>query len=194
MTELVREGFKRLSGSPGNRAVFRLKQAMGGGKTHLIRTMAFLSRHPELREQFFSTANAQYPFSGAKVCFFNGREQPDDFFWGRIAAQLDQPGFSRAGVQAPGQEHWESLFGTVDAPILVLLDEMPTYFEYYHTQPTGDGTVADVAGRAFANLLTCVQGLKNVCIVISELEASHAEGTHIMNSALDDYTERRISS
>nr|WP_276978228.1 DUF499 domain-containing protein [Ferrimicrobium acidiphilum] len=186
MTELVQEGFKRLSGSPGNRAVFRLKQAMGGGKTHLIRTMAFLSRHPQLREQYFPTANARYPFSGAKVCFFNGREQPDDFFWGQIAAQLDHPGFFRAGVQAPGQEHWEELFGTVDAPILILLDEMPTYFEYYRTQTSGDGTIADVAGRAFANLLTCVQGLKNVCIVISELEASHAEGTHIMNSALDD--------
>lgn len=186
MTELVREAFKRLSGSPGNRAVFRLKQAMGGGKTHLIRTMAFLSRHPELREQFFPAANDQYPFSGAKVCFFNGREQPEDFFWGRIAAQLGKPSFFLRGIQAPGQEHWKELFVTIGAPILILLDEMPTYFEYYRTQPSGQGTVADVAGRAFANLLTSIQGLKNVCIVISELEASHAEGTHIMNSALDD--------
>lgn len=186
MTELVREGFKRLSGSPGNRAVFCLKQAMGGGKTHLIRTMAFLSLHPTLREQFFPSANDQYRFSEAKVCFFNGREQPEDFFWGRIADQLDQPAFFKSGVHAPGQEHWELLFEKVNVPILILLDEMPTYFEYYRTQTTGDGTIADVAGRAFANLLTCVQALKNVCIVISELEASYAEGTHMMNSALDN--------
>jgi predicted AAA+ superfamily ATPase len=49
MIELVQEGFKRLSGGQGGRPVFRLKQAMGGGKTHLIKTMAFLARHEPLR-------------------------------------------------------------------------------------------------------------------------------------------------
>ena len=186
MAELVREGFKRLSGAQGGRSVFRLKQAMGGGKTHLIRTMAYLARHPHLREQFFPEAANRYPFGSALVCFFNGREQPADFFWGRIAAQLGKAAFFEGGVQAPGEESWRSLFSSVGEPVLILLDEMPTYFEYYRTQPVGQGTVADVAGRAFANLLSCIQGLDNVCVVVSELEASHAEGTNIINSALDD--------
>ena len=56
MVELVQEGFKRLSGGLGGKPVFRLKQAMGGGKTHLIKTMAFLARHEPLRSEFFSEA------------------------------------------------------------------------------------------------------------------------------------------
>ena len=62
MVELVREGFKRLSGSEGGRPVFRLKQAMGGGKTHLIKCMAFLARHPDLRHEFFPENTAKCSF------------------------------------------------------------------------------------------------------------------------------------
>jgi hypothetical protein len=186
MIELVQEGFKRLSGGQGGRPVFRLKQAMGGGKTHLIKTMAFLARHEPLRAEFFSEAANRYQFGSAKVTFFNGREQPDDFFWGRVAAQIGHEGFFESGVKAPGENHWSTLFDKIDDPVLLLLDEMPTYFAYYKTQPIGSGTVADVAGRAFANLLTAAMGRKNICVVISDLEASHAEGTQIINTALEN--------
>ncbi|MGB7511564.1 MAG: hypothetical protein WBP54_09785 [Pelodictyon phaeoclathratiforme] len=110
MKELVNEGFKRLSGSLGGKPVFRLKQAMGGGKTHLIKTMAFLARHPKLRTEFFPETSSRYAFGAAQVAFFNGREQPNDYFWGRIAAQLGSEGFFKAGTESPGQEHWQALF------------------------------------------------------------------------------------
>ncbi len=186
MTELVTEGLKRLSGSAGSYSVFRLKQAMGGGKTHLIRTMAYLARHPSLREKYFPLLSSRYSFGVSRVCFFNGREQPNDFFWGRIASQLGKANFFESGPKAPGEEHWRALFEAASDPILILLDEMPTYFEYYRTQQIGQGTVADVAGRAFANLLSCVQSLNNVAVVVSELEASHLEGGSIINVALDN--------
>jgi hypothetical protein len=186
MIELVQEGFKRLSGGLGGKPVFRLKQAMGGGKTHLIKTMAFLARHEQLRTEFFSEAASRYKFGASQVTFFNGREQPDDYFWGRIASQLGHTGFFEAGIKAPGENHWSDLFDTIDAPVLILLDEMPTYFAYYKTQPIGGGTVADVAGRAFANMLTSAMARKNICIVVSDLEASHAEGTQIINAALEN--------
>ena len=186
MVELVQEGFKRLSGGLGGKPVFRLKQAMGGGKTHLIKTMAFLAQHELLRSEFFSEAASRYKFGAAKVTFFNGREQPDDYFWGRIASQLGHEGFFEPGVKAPGENHWTDLFNKIDAPALILLDEMPTYFAYYKTQPIGGGTVADVAGRAFANMLTAAMARKNICVVVSDLEASHAEGTQIINAALEN--------
>lgn len=186
MSALVSEGLKRLSGASGNRSVFRLKQAMGGGKTHLIRTMAFLARYPSLREKYFPALHSRYQFGEAKVCFFNGREQPNDFFWGRIAAQLGKEGFFEIGLKAPGKEHWEQLFSQIDTPVLILLDEMPTYFGYYRTQTAGQGTIADIVSRAFANLLSCIQGLSNVAIIVSELEASHVEGSSIINTALDN--------
>lgn len=185
MKELVNEGFKRLSGSGGGRPVFRLKQAMGGGKTHLIKTMAFLARHPSLREEYFPEANSRYKFDSAKVAFFNGREQPNDFFWGRVADQLGKKGVFKEGTHAPGEEDWHKLFDSLEGPALILLDEMPTYFGYYRTQVLGDGTVADVAGRAFANMLSAAIGRKDICIVVSDLEASHADGTQIIDRALD---------
>lgn len=188
MIEMVREGFKRLSGSEGGRPVFRLKQAMGGGKTHLIRTLAFVARHTALREEFFPETNSRYKFGETRVTFFNGREQPDDFFWGRIAGQLGFEGFFEPGVKAPGENHWAKLFEAVgsDKPVLILLDEMPTYFSYYRTQASGQGTVADVAGRAFANLLSCVIAQKNICVVVSDLEASHSEGSQVINASLEN--------
>jgi hypothetical protein len=186
MKELVNEGFKRLSGSSGGRPVFRLKQAMGGGKTHLIKTMAFLARHPSLRNEYFPEAASRFVFDSAKVAFFNGREQPNDFFWGRIADQLGHKGIFQEGAHSPGEEHWHSLFDRLSGPALILLDEMPTYFGYYRTQVLGDGTVADVAGRAFANMLSAAIGRKDICILVSDLEASHADGTQIIDRALEN--------
>lgn len=186
MTELVREGFRRLSGAEGGRPVFRLKQAMGGGKTHLIRTMAFLARHPRLRTEFFPEAASRHPFGEAMVCFFNGRDNPDDYFWGQIANSLGHDGFFEAGVKAPGENHWHELFDAIDRPVLILLDEMPTYFAYYRTQASGQGTVADVAGRGFANLLSCAIARKDICVVVSDLEASHSEGTQFISAALEN--------
>jgi hypothetical protein len=185
MKELVNEGFKRLSGSAGGRPVFRLKQAMGGGKTHLIKTMAFLARHPSLRNEYFPEVNSRYKFDSARVAFFNGREQPNDYFWGRVADQLGEKGIFKEGTHAPGEEDWHKLFDSLNSPALILLDEMPTYFGYYRTQVLGDGTVADVAGRAFANMLSAAIGRKNICIIVSDLEASHADGTQIIDRALD---------
>jgi len=46
---------------------------------------------------------------------------------------------------------------------------MPTYFGYYRTQAVGSGTVADIAGRAFANLLTASSGKKNICSIFWRL-------------------------
>ena len=46
---------------------------------------------------------------------------------------------------------------------------MPPYFHYLDTQKVGNGTVADIATRAFANLLTAAGKKKNVCVVVSDL-------------------------
>lgn len=186
MQELVREGFKRLSGSAGGRPVFRLRQAMGGGKTHLLKTMSFLANHPPLRAEFFPEATSRYTFKGAKVAFFTGRDQPNDYFWGRLAAQLGYENFFEDGTKAPGENHWNALFDKVDSPILILLDEMPPYFAYYATQRLGVGTIADVVGRAFANLLSAAIGRKDVCVIVSDLEASHELGSDIIKKELDN--------
>jgi hypothetical protein len=99
MQDLVIEGIARLAGV-STQAVFHLKQAMGGGKTHLLVGFGLLAKHPDLRKKYCGgDANSQM-FGEARVVAFNGRNSPPHFFWGEIAQQL-----GRASVF---QEFWSS--------------------------------------------------------------------------------------
>ena len=128
-------------------------------------------------------------FKDANIAAFNGRNNPAQFFWGEIANQLgkgDQfKDFWIGGPKAPDEKDWLKLFEG-DKPVLILLDEMPPYFHYYDTQKVGNGTVADIVTRAFANLLTASGKKKNVCIVVSDLAAAYDTGAKLINKALED--------
>jgi hypothetical protein len=188
MLDLVSEGLARLAGK-SSQAVFHLKQAMGGGKTHLLIVFGLLAKHPELRRKYCAGFYHASDFDTAHIAAFNGRNNPDHFFWGEIANQLDRGGifkdFWTAGPKAPDEKAWLSLF-SIEAPILILLDEMPPYFHYYDTQKIGRGTVADIATRAFANLLIAAGKKANVCVVVSDLAATYDTGTKLINRALED--------
>jgi hypothetical protein len=156
MQDLISEGLARLAGA-SSQAVFHLKQAMGGGKTHLLVGFGLLAKHPGLRKTYCAGMHAASGFTTANIAAFDGRNNPDHFFWGEIANQLgkvDQfKAFWTRGPKAPDEKDWLNLFEG-DQPVLILLDEMPPYFHYLDTQKVGNGTVADIATRAFANLLT----------------------------------------
>ena len=66
MRLLLTEGFRRLEGR-SDQGVFKLTQAMGGGKTHNLLAFGLLARHPELRESVmggFHRPAGQGAFSG----------------------------------------------------------------------------------------------------------------------------------
>ncbi len=188
MQDLISEGIARLAGA-SSQAVFHLKQAMGGGKTHLLVGFGLLAKHPELRKTHCAGLPKASAFKGATIGAFNGRNNPDSFFWGEIANQLgkgDQfKAFWTSGPKAPDEKDWIKLFEG-DQPVLILLDEMPPYFHYLDTQKVGNGTVADIATRAFANLLTAAGKKNNVCVVISDLSAAYDTGGKLINRALQD--------
>ena len=184
MLDLISEGIARLAGK-SSQAVFHLKQAMGGGKTHLLVGFGLLARHPKLREIYCAGIAHTQSFGSARIAAFNGRNNPDHYFWGEIAAQLDKEGAFKAGTVAPDEKAWLELFAGSE-PTLILLDEMPPYFHYYDTQTVGGGTVADIATRAFANLLTAAGKKANVCVVVSDLAAAYKTGARIINRALDN--------
>src|SRR5262252_9015214 len=59
MQDLISEGIARLAGT-SSQAIFHLKQAMGGGKTHLLVGFGLLAKHPTLRKKYCGgDANAQ---------------------------------------------------------------------------------------------------------------------------------------
>lgn len=201
MQDLIGEGLARMAGA-SSQAVFHLKQAMGGGKTHLLVGFGLLARHPELRKTYCGGIPQASAFASAGIAAFNGRNSPHNFFWGEIAVQLGKGDqfspFWASGPKAPDEKDWLKLFDG-DQPILILLDEMPPYFEDLATRPIGAGTVADIATRAFANLLTAAGKKSNVCVVISDLWAAYHAGGFLINRAIDNArqelgrTERNIT-
>ena len=48
MRTLLEQAFRRLEGK-SSQGIFKLKQAMGGGKTHNLLVLGLLARHPEFR-------------------------------------------------------------------------------------------------------------------------------------------------
>lgn len=191
MKVLLSKGMARLAGKT-NDTVFHLKQAMGGGKTHLMVGFGLLAKDATLREAQIGSMPYQSDFGAAKIAAFNGRNNPHTYIWGEIARQLGKESLFKeyweAGAKAPDEQAWLSLFEG-DEPILILLDEMPPYFQYYSTQALGQGTIADVITRAFSNMLTAAQKKKNVCIVVSDLEAAYDTGGKLIQTALDDATQ-----
>lgn len=191
MRNLLTKGMARLAGK-SNDTVFHLKQAMGGGKTHLMVGFGLLANNPELRAQKIGEIPHQNAFTSAKLAAFNGRNNPHTYLWGEVARQLGKEALFRkyweSGAQAPDERAWLSLFEG-DEPILILLDELPPYFHYYSTQVLGQGTIADVITRAFSNMLTAASKKKNVCIVVSDLAAAYDTGGKLIQKALDDATQ-----
>ena len=74
MKTLLTEGFRRLEGKSAQ-GVFKLTQAMGGGKTHNLLALGLLARHPDYRAAVmdrFYTPDSDLP--PVRVVAFSGRE------------------------------------------------------------------------------------------------------------------------
>lgn len=191
MRILLTKGMARLAGKT-NDTVFHLKQAMGGGKTHLMVGLGILAKDPKLRAEKIGEIPYQDGFKKVKIAAFNGKNHPSNYFWGEIAKQLDKETLFKeyweSGAKAPDESAWLKMYEG-DEPILILLDEMPPYFHYYNTQALGRGTIADVATSALSNMITAALKRTNVCIVVSDLEAAYDTGGKLIQTALDDATQ-----
>jgi hypothetical protein len=88
---------------------------------------------------------------------------------------------------APGQSAWINLLKS-DTPTLILLDELPPYLQNAKTIPVGTGTVADITTTALANLFNAVgkAELHNVCIVVSDLQATYEEGSQLLQKSFKE--------
>ena len=81
MQDLIIGGINRLAGE-SSQAIFHLKQAMGGGKTHLLLGLGLLAKHPELRKRYCADLPKALSFESANIAAFNGRNSPAHYFWG----------------------------------------------------------------------------------------------------------------
>lgn len=191
MDLLLRQGLKRLAGR-SDQAVFELKQAMGGGKTHSMIALGLLARDAALRAEVVPDITQDAPFADAKLVAINGRLKFEQrFIWGEIARQLGKEEafvkFWQHGADAPSEQDWIDLIG--DEPTLILLDELPPYFDYAITRMVGGGTLAQVTTYALSNLLSAALKLKRCCIVISNLSGSYEGASRELQKAIGNFAQ-----
>ncbi|MDT8896656.1 DUF499 domain-containing protein [Thermanaerothrix sp. 4228-RoL] len=191
MKTLLEYTFKRLEGK-SEQGVFRLKQAMGGGKTHNLIALGLLAKHPELREKVMGNFYLPDPNLGeVKVIAFSGRETDTPYgLWGELAKQLGKFELFKdlySPLQAPGQNAWSRLLA--GERLLILLDELPPYFQYAHAVPIGHSNLSQVTATALSNLLVAIgrPGCEQVALVITDLAASYESGSAQIADVLRDF-------
>ena len=191
METLLNQGLRRLGGK-SDQAVFELKQAMGGGKTHSMIALGLLARDSSLRAEIVPEIAGEAAFGDARLVAVEGRSGFEErFVWGDIANQLGKGAqfskFWRDGAKAPSEKDWIDLIG--DDSTLILLDEMPPYFDYAVTRVVGNGNLAQVTTYALSNLLSASLKLKRCCIVVSNLSGSYEGASRQLRQAIRDFEQ-----
>lgn len=189
MEQLYKAVIKRFEGSSQD-GVFKLTQAMGGGKTHNMVAVGLMAEHPKYRQEVMGHIYKTSFTGTAKAITFSGRDRPDNGLWGHIAQQLGKSDFFKhlyESGDAPGQSDWIKLLQ--GPPILILLDELPDYFKYATTVQSGFGSLADKTARALTTLLNAIgkTELSNVALVLSDLHGSYEKGSSMIAEVLGDF-------
>lgn len=190
MEDLLKQLFGRLMGS-SEQGVFRLKQAMGGGKTHNLIAAGLLAKHPDMRRRVLGDMGVHTDGRPIRLAAFSGRETDlKDFLWVHLARQLGRADqFEGATADPPGPVTWAKVIGS--EPTLILLDEMPPFFVSLASRTAGPGTTeADRLVLALANLMGAILGnrLPNCCLVISDLTDAWDAGSVRIQQAMDNAT------
>ena len=186
MSEFLGGALKRLSGQ-SQQAVFELRQAMGGGKTHNMIALGLLARFPELKGELPAAITDGMGAESARIATVNGRDVRN-FIWGDIAEQLDKAEQFRDhwinGPKAMSEGDWIRLIG--DAPTLIMLDELPPYLAVAHTQTVGQGTLLDLLKYSIANLFSAAMKCERCVVVVASLDAAYDDARRILGGQLAD--------
>lgn len=190
MKTLLREAFTRLERrAPGTPGAFLLSQSMGGGKTHNLLALGLLARRPDLRRQVTGSFYEPGPLGAVRTVAFTGRQTKTPYgIWGEIAGQLNRLDAFKdlySPLRPPGVDEWVALLR--GEPLLVLLDELPAYFEAARGISVGATNLAALTTTALANLLVAVgeDKLPNACVVLTDLRGSaYAAGSQAIGDAL----------
>ena len=180
MRTLLTESFRRLQ-RKSEQAVFKLTQAMGGGKTHNLVTLGMLAKHPEFRGEVLKGLPGAKKLPPVRVVAFSGRETDvPNGIWGEVARQLEKESSFKdyySPLKAPGRTAWINLLK--GEPTLILLDELPPYLDNAKSVSVGNSDLAKVTATALTNLFEAVvePELGNVCIVLTDLVGTYAEAS-----------------
>lgn len=188
---LIKRGFERLAGKSEDGA-FYLTQAMGGGKTHSLIAFGLLAADPKLRQEVAPKLASGANFDAAKVVIFNGHQNPETLLWGYIADQLGRgevmAPFWRNGARVPGAKEWIDVLG--DEPVLILLDELPSYLQMAQGEPVGATTLGDLTIGALERLFNALSSCPRACVVVTNLKDDvYLDGSGQLRTLIETLTK-----
>ena len=169
MRTLLIEAHRRLQGK-SSQALFKLTQAMGGGKTHNLIALGLLAKTPKLRPSILKDLPGAKELPPVRVVAFSGRETDiPNGIWGEVARQLGKEQAFKDYYQplkAPGRSAWINLLK--GEPTLILLDELPPYLDNAKSVSVGNSDLSKVTATALTNLFEAVAeaDLSSVCVVM----------------------------
>jgi len=190
MRILLTEAFNRVEGRTTSASgTFLLSQSMGGGKTHNLIALGLLAKYPNYRKKIMAEFYKPGDLGAVSVVGFSGRKTVTPFgIWGEIAEQLNRKSVFNdyyTPLMPPSPDKWVELLK--GDPVLILLDELPPYFETAKAVAVGDTYLDRLTTAALANLLVAVNGnkLPRVCVVITDLSGTaYAGGSAAITQAL----------
>lgn len=188
---LVQRGFQRLAGKTDDGA-FYLTQAMGGGKTHSLIAFGLLASDPDLRKEVVPRIASGIEFGAAKVVIFNGHQNPDSLLWGYVADKLGHGDvmapFWQKGARSPGVDEWVAVLG--DDPVLILLDELPSYLQMAQGEPVGNTTLGDLTIGALERLFNALPRCPRACVVVTNLKDDvYLDGSGQLRTLIENLTK-----
>jgi hypothetical protein len=191
LRRLVERGFERLAGKTDDGA-FYLTQAMGGGKTHSLIAFGLLAADPKLRKEVLPRLATGGEFGAAKVVIFNGHQNPDSLLWGYVAEQLGRGDvmapFWQKGARSPGVDEWTGVLG--DEPVLILLDELPSYLQMAQGEPVGNSTLGDLTIGALERLFNALPRCPRACVVVTNLKDDvYLDGSGQLRTLIESLTK-----
>ena len=191
LRRLVERGFERLAGKTDDGA-FYLTQAMGGGKTHSLIAFGLLASDPALRKEVLPRLTTGGEFGAARVVIFNGHQNPDSLLWGYVAEQLGRADvmapFWQKGARSPGVDEWAAVLG--NEPVLILLDELPSYLQMAQGEPVGNTTLGDLTIGALERLLNALPRCPRACVVVTNLKDDvYLDGSGQLRTLIESLTK-----
>jgi hypothetical protein len=175
LERIIRNTMMRLAGQNPT-GVIKLKQAMGGGKTHSQLAVGLLAKNPSWVKEVCPKCKI-YPKEPASVVVIDGRKNYDYGIWTEIAAQLGQPDHFKNPhlLQAPDERQWRTLLE--GSRTLILIDELPPYLERVKGIQVGSSDLAVQTCAALGGLLTALsrEGTEQCALIISDLVTEYEE-------------------
>jgi len=189
LERIIRNTMLRLAGQNPT-GVIKLKQAMGGGKTHSQLAVGLLAKNPNWVKEVCPKCKI-YPKEPANVVVIDGRKNYDYGIWTEIASQLGQPNHFKNPnlLQAPDEKQWRSLLK--DSRTLILIDELPPYLERVKGIQVGSSDLAVQTCAALGGLLTALgrEGTEQCALIISDLVTEYEEESAEITKLIARFTK-----